>query len=166
MRAVKAKNRKRANGVGRPNAVDYTLMDTFVGHLTRVVQVRLFQLYYTGLKHLDVSPGAFAILAAVQSNPGISHGALAATLAAHGPNITKLVDRLARLGWVERRRLPGDRRATGHFLTARGQQKANVALKAGLAHDKRATSSLTRTERNTLLRLLAKLDRGLASKTS
>jgi DNA-binding MarR family transcriptional regulator len=160
---VKTRPRKRT-GVRKRPAVDYSLMDSFVGHLVRVVQVRLFQLYYTGLKHLDVSPGAFAILTAVQSNPGISHGALAATLAAHGPNITKLVDRLARQGWVERRRLPGDKRAIGHFLTARGKQKADTVLKAGLAHDKRATSALTRAERNTLLRLLAKLDRGLASR--
>jgi hypothetical protein len=49
---------------------------------------------------------------------------------------------------------------------ARGQQKADATLKAGLAHDKRATSPLTRAERNTLLRLLAKLDRGLASRPS
>lgn len=163
---MKARKSKRTSGVGKRPAVDYTLMDTFAGHLVRVVQVRLFQLYYKGIGHLGVSPGAFAVLAAIRSNPGISHGALAATLAAHGPNITKLVDRLVRQGWVERRRLAGDRRATGHFLTARGQQKADATLKAGLAHDKRATSPLTRAERNTLLRLLAKLDRGLASRPS
>jgi DNA-binding MarR family transcriptional regulator len=162
---VKASKRKRTGGAGVRPAVDYALMDSFAGHLVRVVQVRLFQLYYARLPHIGVSPGAFAVLAAIQSNPGISHGALAATLAAHGPNITKLVDRLVRQGWVERRRLEGDRRATGHFLTARGRQKADTVLKAGLAHDRKATAVLTTKERSTLLRLLAKLDRDLASKS-
>ena len=162
---MKAKNRKRPGAPGKSAGIDFSLMDMYAGHLTRVVQVRLFQLYYERLRHLDVSPGAFAVISAIRSNPGIAHGALADALAAHGPNITKLVDRLVRSGWVERRNAPGDRRTTGHFLTMPGQRKANAVLKAGLAHDKRATSSLTSGERTTLLRLLAKLDRSLTAKS-
>jgi DNA-binding MarR family transcriptional regulator len=146
-------------------ATNYKRMDAFAGHLTRVVQVRLFQLYFDRLGHLGVSPGAFAVLTAIYSNPGIPHGALSDVLAAHGPNITKLVDRLVREGWVERHKLPNDRRTTGHFLTARGKAKADVVLKAGLEHDKHATSALNAKERQTLLRLLAKLDRALARST-
>lgn len=164
-RSVKTKSRKRSGAVGTSAGVDFSLMDMYAGHLTRTVQVRLFQLYYEKLKHLGVSPGAFAVISAIRSNPGIAHGALADALAAHGPNITKLVDMLVRSGWAERRNLPGDRRTTGHFLTAQGQRKADAMLKAGLAHDKYATSSLTATERNMLLRLLAKLDRALAAKS-
>jgi DNA-binding MarR family transcriptional regulator len=163
---MKTKRRKRPGAVGKSAGVDFSLMDMYAGHLTRVVQVRLFQLYYERLRHLGVSPGAFAVISAIRSNPGIAHGALADALAAHGPNITKLVDRLVRSGWVERRNAPGDRRTTGHFLTALGQRKAEAVLKAGLAHDKRATSSLTAAERNTMLRLLAKLDRALATRSA
>jgi DNA-binding MarR family transcriptional regulator len=163
-RAMKAKIRKRADKAGEDAGNDFSLMDTTAGHLTRVVQVRLFQLYYKRLGHLGVSPGAFSVLTAIRSNPGIGHGALSEMLAAHGPNITKLVDRLERAGWVERRSLATDRRATGHFLTARGQRKADAVIKAGLAHDKRATSPLTAEERRILLSLLAKLDRALAAR--
>jgi DNA-binding MarR family transcriptional regulator len=158
--------RKKRTGKRRPaagTAVNYKLMDAFAGHLTRVVQVRLFQLYFERLGHLGVSPGAFAVLTAISSNPGIPHGALSDVLAAHGPNVTKLVDRLVREGWVERHKLPDDRRTTGHFLTATGKTKTDVVLKAGLAHDRHATSALNAKERDTLLRLLAKLDRSLAS---
>lgn len=159
--------RKKPTGNQRPapagTAINYKLMDAFAGHLTRVVQVRLFQLYFERLGHLGVSPGAFAVLTAISSNPGIPHGALSDVLAAHGPNITKLVDRLVREGWVERHKLPNDRRTTGHFLTARGKAKADLVLKAGLEHDKHATSALNTKERETLLRLLAKLDRALAA---
>jgi DNA-binding MarR family transcriptional regulator len=140
-------------------------MDRFVGHLTRVVQVRLFQFYFERLDHIGVSPGTFGVLTVLRTNPGIPHGTLSELLAAHGPNVTKLVDRLVRAGWVERRKLPSDRRTTGHYLTARGQAKCDAVLKAGLAHDKRATSALSATERTTLLRLLAKLDRALASRS-
>lgn len=145
--------------------VDYSMMDRFAGHLTRVVQVRLFQLYYGHLGHLRVSPGAFAVLTAIRSNPGIAHRTLADALAAHGPNVTKLVDKLVRRGWVERRNLPADRRTTGHFLTPAGRAKTEAIIKAGLAHDAFATASLSAAERKTLLRLLAKLDRALAAKS-
>jgi DNA-binding MarR family transcriptional regulator len=146
-------------------AIDYRLMDGFVGHLTRVVQVRLFQLYFERMDHIGVSPGAFAVLVFVHANPGIPHGTLSELIAAHGPNVTMLVDRLVRDGWVERRKLPADRRTTGHYLTARGRVKCTAILKAGLAHDKRMTSALNAKERATLLRLLAKLDRSLASRS-
>ena len=158
--------RKKRAGKRRPaaagTAINYKLMDAFAGHLTRVVQVRLFQLYFEQLGHLGVSPGAFAVLTAISSNPGIAHGALSEVLAAHGPNVTKLVNRLVREGWVERHKLSNDRRTTGHFLTATGKAKTDAVLKAGLAHDRHATSALSAKERGTLLRLLAKLDRALA----
>lgn len=162
-----ASGRRGAKTPGRkaaaPSKADYSLIDNFAGHLTRVVQVRLFQLYYERLGRMGVSPGVFGVLTALRSNPGIPHGTLSEILAVHGPNITKLIDRLVRLGWVERRKLPNDRRTTGHFLTPRGQAKADAILKTGLAHDKRATSALSAKERATLLRLLAKLDRALMS---
>ena len=164
MPLMKKPSRERTTKAGKRAELDFSELGKFAGHLTRVVQVRLFQLYYERLARLGVSPGAFSILAAIQSNPGIAHGALAGMLAAHGPNITKLVDRLVRMGWVERRSLASDRRNTGHFLTARGLRKANTVLKAGLAHDKRATSALSAKEREMLLGLLAKLDRSLASR--
>ncbi|MEX2126692.1 MAG: MarR family transcriptional regulator [Xanthobacteraceae bacterium] len=146
-------------------AFDASVLDTMVGHLTRVVQVRLFQLYYERLRRLRVSPGAFAVLTAIRSNPGVQHGALADALGVHGPNMTKLVDRLVREGWVERRSAANDRRTKGHYLTTTGRAKAEAVLTAGLAHDKRVSSSLSAAERKMLLRLLAKLDRGLAART-
>ena len=164
-RRASTKRHTLARSGNRPEKLNYALTDRFAGHLTRVVQVRLFQLYYKRLGKLGVSPGAFAAVTAIHSNPGIPHGALTEALAAHGPNITKLVDKLVRDGWVERRSLPSDRRTTGHFLTQIGQTKAEALVKAGLAHDISATSPLSATERRTLLRLLTKLDRALAAKS-
>src|SRR5690606_28272296 len=120
--AMKRTPRKRqAARPPRVNDFDPSELDQIVGHLTRVVQVRLFQLYYERLRRLRVSPGAFALLVAIRRNPGVQHSALAVALAAHGPNVTKLVNKLVRDGLIERRKLPNDGRASGHFLTARGQ---------------------------------------------
>jgi DNA-binding MarR family transcriptional regulator len=166
-RGRNVKGRKRNSGAGANGAraaFNASTLENMVGHLTRVVQVRLFQLYYEGLPHLRVSPGAFAVLTAIRANPGVSHGALAEALAAHGPNMTKLVDKLVREGWVERRSAAADRRSKGHYLTPAGRAKAATILKAGLAHDRRVSAPLSAAERRTLLRLLAKLDRGLAAR--
>lgn len=156
-----ARQKRHQQGGGAPT-LNHALTDRFAGHLVRVVQVRLFQLYYERLGRLGVSPGAFAALSVIHSNPGVPHGALTEALAARGPNVTKLVDKLVRDGWVERRALPKDGRTRGHFLTPAGRAKAETVIKAGLAHDRLATSVLSTTERASLLRLLAKLDRALA----
>lgn len=153
--------RQKRDRNGDTPALNHALTDRFAGHLVRVVQVRLFQLYYERLGRLGVSPGAFAALSVIHSNPGVPHGALTEALAARGPNVTKLVDKLVRDGWVERRALPKDGRTRGHFLTPAGRAKAETVIKAGLAHDRFATSALSTSERASLLRLLAKLDRAL-----
>ncbi|MCC6947245.1 MAG: MarR family transcriptional regulator [Bradyrhizobiaceae bacterium] len=135
-----------------------------MGQLSRLVQVRLYQLYYERLAHLDVSPGAFGVLAIVWANPGIQHGELAQALAIRGPNLTKLVDLLVRRGWMERRKVKNDGRTAGHYLTAQARAKVQSVLAEGVAHDERMTASaLSAGERKTLLKLLAKLARGLAA---
>jgi DNA-binding MarR family transcriptional regulator len=133
-----------------------------VGHLTRVVQVRMFQLYYERLRHLDVTPGEFGVLATVSAEPGIQHGALAQALAIRGPNLTKLVDKLVREGRMERRAVKNDKRTAGHYLTDKAQAKVQRILKEGATHDERVTSSaLSASERKILLKLLTKLADGL-----
>lgn len=138
-----------------------------VGHLTRIVQVRLYQLYYERLAHLGVSPGAFGLLATVWANPGIQHGELAQALAIRGPNLTKLVDQLVREGLMERRKVKNDGRTAGHYLTERTRAKVERVLAEGVAHDARVTqTALSNRERRTLLTLLLKLADGLAELTA
>lgn len=134
-----------------------------VGHLTRIVQVRLYQLFYERLAHLGVSPGAFGVLATVWARPGIQHGELAHALATRGPNLTKLVDQLVREGLMERRKVKNDGRTAGHYLSERAKERVERVLAEGIAHDLRVTQTiLSDGERRTLLRLLAKLAGGLA----
>lgn len=138
-----------------------------VGHLTRVVQVRLFQLYYEKLRHLHVTPGEFGVLSIVSAQPGIRHGALAQALAIRGPNLTKLVDKLVRGGWMERRAVNNDGRTAGHYLSDNARAKVQRILEEGAAHDERVTAAaLKASERKTLLRLLTKLAEALPEAAS
>jgi len=167
MRAEPIGNRKRGRRPGRARTTQNASSvapEQAVGHLSRLVQVRLYQLYYERLSHLDTSPGAFGVLATVWAKPGIQHGELAQALAIRGPNLTKLVDLLVRRGWMERRKVKSDGRTAGHYVTEQARAKVQSVLAEGIAHDERVTSmALNANERKTLLRLLAKLADGLAS---
>jgi DNA-binding MarR family transcriptional regulator len=153
-----AKRGSRGQGARPSRETNNFAPEQAVGHLIRIVQVRLYQLYYERLAHLGVSPGAFGLLATVWAQPGIQHGELAQALAIRGPNLTKLVDQLVREGLVERRTVRNDRRTAGHYLTDRARPKVERVLSEGIAHDVRITrAALSSGERRTLLKLLAKL---------
>lgn len=157
----------RPYGARRSRQTGKLAPEQTVGHLTRLVQVRLYQLYYERLAHLGVSPGAFGVLATVWTRPGIQHGELAHVLAIRGPNLTKLVNQLVREGLLERRNVKNDGRTAGHYLSERAAMKVQHILAEGIAHDANVTlTALRANERQRLLNLLTKLANGLADLTS
>jgi DNA-binding MarR family transcriptional regulator len=65
----------------------------------------------------------FDVLAQVQRRPaGITPGELTRELLVTAGNVSVIVERLVRLGLVERHPVPGDRRAVRIRLTARGRR--------------------------------------------
>jgi DNA-binding MarR family transcriptional regulator len=69
----------------------------------------------------DLSPSQFNVLNLLRLNPdGLSQTDLSRQLIMHRSNVTGLVDRLERRGWVERQDVAGDRRAYRVTLTRAG----------------------------------------------
>ena len=77
----------------------------------------------------DLTLPQFDALAQLSRHPGgMRSSDLTRALLVTAGNVTGLVARLARLGLVERRPVPGDRRASRIRLTARGRQVVQRAL--------------------------------------
>lgn len=76
-----------------------------------------------------LSPSQFNILNLIVDAPhGLSQTDLSRELLVHRSNVTGLVDRLERRGLVQRRELPGDRRAYRVVLTPAGRKLTQQIL--------------------------------------
>ena len=77
----------------------------------------------------DLTLAQFDVLAQLErEREGMTGSALTRALLVTAGNVTGIVGRLSRLGLVERRPVPGDRRAARIRLTARGQKVMERAL--------------------------------------
>jgi DNA-binding MarR family transcriptional regulator len=90
-------------------------------------------------------------------------GELARAAALHPGAMTRLLDKLAEQGLLEREAVPGDRRAVMIVLTDAGRTMWNdIAPSAQRVHD-RAMANLSDAERDELLRLLSQVRDNLAA---
>ena len=103
--------------------------------LALAVWVRLLKAHGLILRELrrrvpeDLTLAQFDVLAQLHRDAGgMTSSALTRALLVTAGNVTGIVGRLARLGLVERRPVPGDRRAARIRLTARGRQVMQRAL--------------------------------------
>jgi DNA-binding MarR family transcriptional regulator len=76
-------------------------------------------------------------------------------------NVTGLVDRLSRMGLVQRRPVPGDRRAVRMVLTPRGRRVARRAIPRHRRDVEALLSSLSPSDLARLRLLLGRLSRSL-----
>ena len=104
----------------------------------------------------------FDILAQLdRSQRALTLAELSRNLLVTAGNITGMIDRMEEAGWVERKPVPGDRRATRVQLTAKGKQLAKIVIPKH-AHDiEQMFGSLTNQEIMQLRDLLEKLVTGL-----
>lgn len=105
------------------------------GHLALSVWVRLLKAHGLVLREVRRRlPGRltlpqFDVLAQIHRRPeGMTAGALTRELLVTPGNVTGIVDRLVRLGLVQRRPVPEDRRAMRVVLTPRGREMMRRAI--------------------------------------
>jgi DNA-binding MarR family transcriptional regulator len=105
-----------------------------------------------------LSVAQFDVLAHVGANEGLTQRELADSLLVTKGNITQLLDRMERCGWIVRRQ---EGRCNRLFLTPRGRDLFDRAVPAQEALIAAKLATLTPAEQVHLLRLLRKLDRAL-----
>jgi DNA-binding MarR family transcriptional regulator len=157
-RAAARPNRSRhASG----DTVDLGPLEALIGFQIHLLDLLMYQRYYERLGKAAMTPGMFSTLCAIQANPGVRQGVLADALLIRRPNMTLLVNRLIRAGYVRRRAARGDNRGVELFLRADGERAlGDVAAKLA-AHEQSLTAALTKAERERLAALLAKIVRRL-----
>ena len=97
------------------------------------------------------------MLVRLAASEGRSQQAIAALLGINATQMVFLVDELERLGLVERRRNPADRRSHALYLTGPGRAMLARVRAASADHEASITAGLTGEEREQLLTLLRRI---------
>src|SRR5262249_28285217 len=106
------------------------------------------------------------MLARVAENDGRSQQAIAELLGVNPTRMVFLTDELEKLGLIERRRNPADRRSHALYLTEAGTAMLARIREVTRTHEAAITASLSGAERDQLIALLQALprDQGLAGR--
>jgi DNA-binding MarR family transcriptional regulator len=143
------------------DTVDLGPLEALIGFQIHLLDLLMYQMYYERFGKGAMTPGMFSTLATIRANPGVRQGVLADALLIQRPNMTLLVNRLIRAGYVRRRAARGDNRGVELFLRAEGERAlSDVAAKLA-AHEGSITAALTKAERENLAALLVKIVRRL-----
>lgn len=123
--------------------------------LERHIRARLKRRFGLSLRRFD-------LMAQLERAPeGLRMSELSQRLMVSGGNVTSLVDQLVAEGQVERRGVPGDRRASAVRLTARGRAGFLAAAREHEAWVVELTGGVPAADRARLHALLGRLKRSL-----
>lgn len=112
----------------------------------------------TAMASHDITLPQFDVLATLRFGEGVTQQELAERLLVTKGNVCGVLDRLGRLGWVERRPDPDDRRANRLHLTPAGRRKIDAVLPAHDAVVIDAMRTFSEVDMRTLRRLLDQLE--------
>ncbi len=137
--------------------VEFGPLTGLAGFMLRLAQLHLFESFFRDFGARGITPGQIGILVAIGRNPGVRQGVLADALRIKWSNMAKIIRLFEDQGLIERRVPASDRRAVELHLTEKGRVAVDETIPQLTVSDQAATTALTARERDTLLRLLAKL---------
>lgn len=109
------------------------------------------------LAPLGIEQRQAGMLTRLAANEGRSQQAIAELIGVNATRMVFLVDELERLGLVERRRNPADRRSHALYLTAEGQAMLGRVKGVAAEHEAHLAAGLSAADRAELTRLLRRL---------
>jgi len=143
------------------DTIDLGPLEALIGFHVHLLDLLMYQMYYERFGKRAMTLGMFSTLSTIKANPGVRQGALADALLIQRPNMTLLVNRLIRAGYVRRRAARGDNRGVELFLRAEGERALSDFAAKLAAHERGLTAALTKSEREQLAALLARTVRQL-----
>jgi MarR family transcriptional regulator for hemolysin len=101
-------------------------------------------------------------LAHLSRQEGCNQATLAEQLEIKPITLTRLIDKLVKKGWVERRPDPHDRRAVRLYLTAEAQPTLSILLAKAMQTRARAMANVDKQETVMLMTVLKKMKANLS----
>lgn len=140
---------------------EYDLLPGLVGYGLRRAQLAVFQHFARSMSEAlggdRVSPGEFGVLVLIEANAGIHQTALAEAVGADRSTMVPILDRLEKRGLIERRAVPGDRRAHALALGETGRKRMDEFRATVREHERKIGAGMSASERAMLIDLLGRL---------
>lgn len=137
--------------------IDYSMLNSLVGYRLRRAQLAYFENFTATCTEQGVTPGLFGILAIVRNNPGLTQTAVSRALDTDRSAMVAAVDKLEKLGLIERHPSENDRRSYALDLTEAGIQFTDSLYKKVLAHEAHFEQVMNSGEKEWLLSLLTRI---------
>jgi DNA-binding MarR family transcriptional regulator len=141
-----------------PHTINMDILPDMLGYQLRRAQVTVFSTFLKHLQEEGITPGLFGLLVLIGANPGISQTGLANAVGTNRSLMVGMVDRLEKSGLILRAQSPLDTRTHAIQLSRRGQTMIARLKTVVREQEKQATAPLSDAERQTLLRLLCRLN--------
>jgi DNA-binding MarR family transcriptional regulator len=139
--------------------VDLGLLTHLTGFSVKLAWILGHGLLAREFGDTGITPHRYSMLEVIGRNPGLQQTQLAAALALTRPATTLAVDFWEDRDCVERRKIPGDRRSFGVYLTAHGEKELLQLRELVRKADAALTAGLTEAETTELRRILRKIHR-------
>lgn len=137
--------------------VDLGLLSDLTGFSVKLVWILGHGLLAREFGDTGITPHRYSMLEVIGRNPGLQQTQLAAALALTRPATSLAVDFWEHRGCVERRKIPGDRRSFGVYLTSRGEKELVRLRELVRKADTALTAGVTEAEAKELRRILRKI---------
>jgi DNA-binding MarR family transcriptional regulator len=135
---------------------------TPLGFLVTDIARHIRRLFDRRLSSHGLTQVQWRAILAISNRPGSSQKTIAEVLEIQPITLTRLMDRMAKGGWVERRADPADRRAVRVYLTAKAEPVLSVAAECSAEVIDKACTGLSKQQEEELLALLTIVKENLA----
>ena len=129
-----------------------------IGRLIYLTSLNLRNYAEKMLSPYDLTMEQFFILKNTSRLTGYSQNQLCEHVDKKPANITRILDRLEKKQWIERRVHPSDRRSSLVFLTREGEEMASRVSKHFEAYASRFIEGVSSDEERTFRQVLKKID--------
>ena len=136
--------------------------DLTLGYLVLDVARLMSASFEARTRSIGVTRAQWSLIAALVRNEGCNQAQLAELMQITPISLGRLVDRMVKAGWVERRAEAGDRRSHRLFLTAKAHAIRPALRKLSDETQEEALAALGAPERQQLLESLARVRATLA----
>jgi len=136
--------------------------DLTLGYLVLDVARLMSASFEARTRSIGVTRAQWSLIAALVRHEGCNQAQLAELMQITPISLGRLVDRMVKAGWVERRAEAGDRRSHRLFLTAKAHAIRPALRKLSDETQEEALAALGAPERQQLLESLAKVRATLA----
>lgn len=136
-----------------PETSEPESLDRLFAQICRLKHARVHTLY----EALGLYRGQSRMLGALWAQEGLTHTELSRLLRVQPATITKMIQRMERAGFIERRHDPADRRVSRVYLTAAGRAVREDVQRVWRRLEEEAFAGFTEEERALLGQFFARI---------